>query len=107
MPTISLSQKLILLPFLREDGPVPACADPRYDPDWWHPGPGQILSLMGNAAKAQAICWACPLRKPCAEYAVGAEETGIWGAMIPSELEAARRCRRGKCLHPEHRWSNS
>jgi hypothetical protein len=65
------------------------------------------MSLNGDAAKAQAICWSCPLREPCREYAIEAGESGIWGAMTHSQLETERRCRHGKCLNPEHRWSDS
>ena len=36
-------------------------------------------------------CWKCPLQRPCAEYAIAADErSGVWGATLPDERRRAR-----------------
>jgi hypothetical protein len=108
MALVATPARSLLLPlFVRSSDETPACTNPDYDPEWWHPpGPGQF-ALNGNAARARAICWGCPLRIPCGEHAIVRGEHGVWGAMTPSEIEGERRCRRGTCTHPEHRRSQS
>src|SRR4051812_44260966 len=40
---------------------------------------------------AIAACCQCPLRQPCAEYALAADERlGVWGARLPEECRTAR-----------------
>jgi WhiB family redox-sensing transcriptional regulator len=49
-----------------------------------------------DGEEAKAICFACPVRENCLEFALAAgERFGIWGGMTPQERRylAARRRR--------------
>lgn len=48
----------------------------------FYPGPGE------NADEAKRICAACPVRRPCLEWALANAEFGIWGGT--SERERRR-----------------
>ncbi|MEU6597912.1 WhiB family transcriptional regulator [Streptomyces flaveolus] len=54
-------------------------------------GKGQQVQLR----EAQAVCWGCPVRQQCGEYAIAAGEYwGIWGGMTQSQLRTARNRRK-------------
>ncbi|MGY1615612.1 WhiB family transcriptional regulator [Geodermatophilus sp. SYSU D00691] len=56
---------------------------------WW-PHKRDLDSPATHGAKA--ACRLCPLRGPCAEYAIAADERfGVWGATLPEERRAIRR----------------
>jgi WhiB family redox-sensing transcriptional regulator len=43
-----------------------------------------------QAARALAVCRRCPVRLPCRDYAVSAQEPwGIWGGMTPGDRSDA------------------
>ena len=56
------------------------------DPDLWFPD-----DLIGDERElveklAVELCKACPLKKPCATYAIESQqEFGIWGGTLPSD----------------------
>jgi hypothetical protein len=55
---------------------------------WW-PDRRDLHSPATRAAIA--ACCRCPLRHPCAEYAIAADERfGVWGATLPEERRTAR-----------------
>lgn len=63
----------------------------RLDPDLFFPisstGPA-----LGQIAKAKAICGACPVQRPCLEFALDHHIVhGIWGGTTPQDREAWRR----------------
>jgi WhiB family transcriptional regulator, redox-sensing transcriptional regulator len=59
------------------------------DSGLWFPGRG------GSLAAAKAVCRACPVRVPCLEWAVQADErAGVWGGAGPDERALLRRERR-------------
>lgn len=48
-----------------------------------------------NAGPAKALCWSCPVRSTCLEYALVANEhDGVWGGYSPRERRALKRQRR-------------
>jgi hypothetical protein len=56
---------------------------------WW-PDKRDLDSPATHGAIA--ACRRCPLRGPCAEYAIAADERfGVWGATLPDERRATRR----------------
>lgn len=60
-----------------------SCAES--DPDLWHPED----SNAAQAKQAKRICWRCPVRERCLEYALEAgEEHGVWGGLSTSERRA-------------------
>ena len=55
---------------------------------WW---PGRRDLHWSATRGAIATCCQCPLRHPCAEYAIAADErSGVWGATLPDERRRAR-----------------
>jgi len=73
-----------------------ACA--QLDPDLFFP-----ISSTGPAreqiARAKAICGACPVRRPCLEFALEHDLAhGIWGGTTPQDRQARRRGRRPEPL---------
>jgi WhiB family redox-sensing transcriptional regulator len=39
--------------------------------------------------RAKEICWACPVRQPCLDYALSIrEQHGIWGGLTETERRA-------------------
>jgi WhiB family redox-sensing transcriptional regulator len=58
------------------------------DPALWFPGQG------GSLEGAKAVCRACPARVRCLEWAVQADEAGVWGGTGPDERALIRRERR-------------
>lgn len=65
-------------------GQQPIC---RNDPElFYHEGQG------GNNREAKAACAMCPLRDPCATYAIVANERiGTWGGLSPRERHKIRK----------------
>lgn len=58
------------------------------DPATFFPEPG------GSAAAAKAICAACPVRVPCAEFADATlAKAGVWGGLTEDERARERRRR--------------
>jgi WhiB family redox-sensing transcriptional regulator len=55
---------------------------------WWP----DRRDLHSSATRgAIAACCRCPLRHPCAEYAIAADERfRVWGATLPEERRTAR-----------------
>jgi WhiB family redox-sensing transcriptional regulator len=56
------------------------------DPNAWFPERGDLVAPL------KAICADCPVKEPCAEYAV-MEKYGIWGGKSERERRAIRRDR--------------
>src|SRR3954454_23603442 len=55
---------------------------------WW---PDRRDLHSPATREAVAACCECPLRHPCAEYALAADERfGVWGATLPDERRTAR-----------------
>ena len=68
----------------------PACAGE--DSTKWYPEPerglrGSYEWLIKENAEALNLCYACPDRVACLQYALDNEESGIWGGIV----ESARR----------------
>lgn len=51
---------------------------------WWFPD-------SEPSAKVRAICEACPVREPCAAYALEYEQWGFWGGLTEADRRAHRR----------------
>ena len=75
-------------------GPSRRCA-PRLTPTLF-PGKGQ----HALAKTAMRICWQCPVRVPCLDYALSGADTwgriatGIWGGTTPQERDRLRQQRK-------------
>src|SRR5215210_1578351 len=86
IPPAALDAWLKLQSGLDAIGSVP-CRDA--DASAWWPDK-RDLSLPATHG-AVAACRRCPLRHPCAQYAIAADERfGIWGATSPEERRTAR-----------------
>ena len=64
------------------------------DPELFFP-----IGSTGPAAlqveQAKAICFACPVRVDCLEWALAtAQDAGVWGGVSEEERRALRRARR-------------
>lgn len=59
------------------------------DPELFFPLKGQTDLI----AAAKALCFGCPIKRECADYALNHDETlyGIWGGTTEAEREALRR----------------
>lgn len=56
------------------------------DPDLFHPNKGD------DTTEIKRICWHCPVRRDCLNYAVRAVETlGIWGGVAPRRRRILRQ----------------
>jgi len=81
-------------PSLRELTPIDeewrtlaACAGA--DPEAWFPAADN--NNHGEYILAKSICATCPLRVPCAEYAIeNLEAHGCWGGLTPRERQKIR-----------------
>lgn len=66
-----------------------SCADPQYDPDWWHPvevAGTNPWSFTEDAKYARYICGQCPARQECLDYSLQYFElAGIWGGLDRKE----------------------
>lgn len=54
-------------------------------------------SQPGGASEAKRVCWSCPVRAACLEYALDPAHTvrivGIWGGTTPHERRLIQRAR--------------
>lgn len=71
------------------DKPLPLCRS--FDPELWFPvndyGPPSKI----DTAKATQICYECPLREPCLDYAmVRSIDYGVWGGLTAPERRRSR-----------------
>lgn len=65
---------------------IPACQTT--DPEVWF---ADAEEGFNYTREAKLFCAHCPVRKPCAEYAIEAEEMhGIWGGLTPRERQRIR-----------------
>jgi WhiB family transcriptional regulator, redox-sensing transcriptional regulator len=55
------------------------------NPDIFFPSNGD------PGTRARQICAHCPVRQDCAEYATGADESGIWGGLDQEQRRALAR----------------
>jgi Transcription factor WhiB len=75
--------------------PLAGCAVTALDPDEWFPMATTATAARAEAARALAVCGACPVRAECLELslrhwgAVG--RYGIWGGLVEAERAAVRR----------------
>lgn len=59
-----------------------ACADPRIDPDIFHPAGYDITTRR----RAKAVCAVCPVVEQCLSWALKTREpSGILGGLTPNE----------------------
>ncbi len=67
-------------------------AECRYeDPDLFFPV-GTTGPAITQIAQAKAVCARCPVREPCLEWALDANQmSGVWGGMSEDERRAYRR----------------
>lgn len=86
------------------------------DLDWWDRAACQGVDLEvfyppggGTLEPAKQICGGCAARRECLEYAMACESTlaeaqrhGVWGGLSGHERWVLRRCRDGRCKHPDH-----
>jgi len=64
----------------------PKCAGK--DSSKWQPNPRQVFeNAIINNREALEICYSCPDRVQCLQYALEYEETGVWGGIV----EGSRR----------------
>lgn len=61
----------------------------KYPTSWWYPE-----SRGKNGGQAKAICFRCPVKADCLEFAIENEYFGIWGGMSTKE-RGRERGRRG------------
>lgn len=77
-----------------DDWPPRACLGK--DTGMWFPVHG-ASDAQRLRAMAKRICWTCPAREACGEYAIPIPELdGIWAAMTPGEREQERKRRQQK-----------
>jgi acyl-CoA reductase-like NAD-dependent aldehyde dehydrogenase len=89
IPPQALRAWLELQAQLAEVGTVPCQTS---DVTAWWPDRRDVDSPATHGAIA--ACRRCPLRDPCAAYAVAADERfGVWGATVPEERRRWRRDR--------------
>jgi Transcription factor WhiB len=70
------------------------CADGTVDPDEWFPVSTDAEAARREAARAIAICTACPVRGACLElslrhWTIG--QHGVWGGLVAADRAALRR----------------
>jgi hypothetical protein len=86
IPPEALDAWLRLQAGLEEVGTVPYRSA---DASAWWPDRRDLDSAATRGAIA--ACRQCPLRHPCAEDAIAADErSGVWGATLPDERRTAR-----------------
>jgi WhiB family redox-sensing transcriptional regulator len=84
-----------------------SCADPQFDPEWWHPvevGGSTAWSYTFDAKRARSVCQSCPVKQECLDYALQYFElAGIWGGLDRKERHAIQVA---KNMNPTS-WVNS
>ncbi len=68
------------------------------DPAVFFPEPGRVST---DIVAARAVCARCPVRVECLEYALVAEDIGIWGGTTPPQRAAIRRQRATRVVRPQ------
>ena len=75
--------------------PLAGCAGTTLDPDEWYPIAAKAARARAEAARALAVCAACPVRDECLELSLrtwsGAGQHGIWGGLVEADRHALRR----------------
>lgn len=84
--------------FMLKSDVTPNCSTA--DPDAFFPiddfndrSGAKMPSTYANERAAKAVCEECPLKLPCALYAIRTGPQGIWGGTTESERTAIRRGR--------------
>ena len=69
------------------------CVSSDVDPDEWFPVANRWETARTEAARALALCAACPVRRECLEFSMrhwdGAGRYGVWGGLLEPERAAA------------------
>src|SRR3954447_23011384 len=87
VPPKALDAWLKLQSKLEQVGDVPCRTTDDFSA-WWPDK--RVLGSLATHAAVDA-CRRCPLRHPCAQYAIAADERfGIWGGTSPEERRTAR-----------------
>jgi WhiB family redox-sensing transcriptional regulator len=69
-----------------------ACRDT--DPELFFPA-GTAGPALVQAEQAKLVCAACPVRRPCLDWAMASgQEAGVWGGTTEEERRALRSQRR-------------
>lgn len=66
------------------------------DPETWFPI-GENAAAQAQASEAVAVCWQCPVRAECLQFALDTrQDVGVWGGLTEQERRALhkRRIRR-------------
>jgi len=75
--------------------PLAGCAGTALDPDEWYPIAAKAGRARAEAARALAVCTACPVRAECLELSLrtwsGAGQHGIWGGLVEADRNSLRR----------------
>ena len=65
------------------------------DPDEWFPLAAKPARARAEAARALAVCAACPVRAECLELSLrtwsGAGQHGIWGGLVEADRNSLRQ----------------
>jgi WhiB family redox-sensing transcriptional regulator len=70
--------------------PEAACSRSRYSVNLFYPSEGFAGERL--TATAKAVCAACPVRRPCLDFALATRQPyGIWGGMTPEERRDLRQ----------------
>jgi hypothetical protein len=74
--------------------PLAGCAGTR-EPDEWYPIAAKPARARVEAARALAVCAACPVRAECLELSLrtwsGAGQHGVWGGLVEADRNSLRR----------------
>jgi hypothetical protein len=75
--------------------PLAGCAGTTLDPDEWFPIAAKPARARAEAARALAVCAACPVRAECLELSLrtwsGAGQHGIWGGLVEADRSSLRQ----------------
>jgi hypothetical protein len=75
--------------------PLVGCAGTTLDPDEWFPIAAKPARARAEAARALAVCAACPVRAECLELSLrtwgGAGQHGIWGGLVEADRNSLRQ----------------
>lgn len=70
-----------------------ACARPGISPEiFFHEGQGPWPPAQESLARA--VCFQCPVRRDCLDWAIDREQFGMWGGRTVAERRALRAERR-------------